>query len=162
MLPIPIAALSQPTPAFPAWSSRRASTTSSTSRAPEVSVWAPVRPTTTRNAGRRSTVANPAVSSGRKRGRSLRSGGSSRGTWTTKAADQRRSAPLNAKTAAGPLTASRTPPSAGPANIPTLVIVLATTFAAVSSSGVSTSDGSSAPCAGLYATPATEDSTART
>jgi hypothetical protein len=60
-----------------------------------------------------------------------------------------RSAPLNAKTAAGPLSASSTPPSAGPANIPRLEMVLLTTFAAVSSSGVSTREGSRAPCAGV-------------
>jgi hypothetical protein len=145
MLPTPIAVLSQPTPALPAWSRLMASTTSSTSSAPDVRVWAPVRPTMTLSAGCRITVEKPAVSSGQRLGRSVRSGGLSWGTWTTKAADQTRTAPLKAKTAAGPLSASSTPPSAGPANIPTLAMVLLTTLAAVSSSGVSTSDGRSAP-----------------
>ena len=83
-----------------------------------------VSPTTTRSAGLPSTVVKPAVSSGRKRGRSVRFGGSSRGTWAMKIADQTKSAPLSANAAAGPLSASRTPAMAGPANIPTLLIVL--------------------------------------
>ncbi len=110
---------------------------------------AELSPTTTRSAGLRSTVVNPAVSSCTKCVRSGGSGGSSRGTRRTNATDQRVSAPVSAKTAAGPLSASRTPPSAGPANIPTLEIVLPTRLAAVSSSGESTSDGSRAACAGL-------------
>ena len=67
-----------------------------------------------------------------------------------KIADQTKSAPLSANTAAGPLSASRIPATAGPANIPTLEIVFPTTFAAVSSSGESTSVGISAACAGGY------------
>ena len=48
----------------------------------------------------------------------------------------------------GPLSARRTPPIAGPANMPTLDTVLPTRFAAVSSSGESTRDGMRAACAG--------------
>ena len=67
-----------------------------------------------------------------------------------KTADQTKSAPLSANTADGPLSASRIPATAGPANMPMLEIVLPTTFAAVSSSGESTSVGISAACAGGY------------
>ena len=149
-LPTPIAVVSQPKPALPAWSSRIASTTSSTLSDPSTIDTAAVSPTTTRSAGRRATDTIPAVSSGRNRECSLRSGGSSRRTCSTKAIDQRKNAPLRAKTAAGPLTTSSTPPSAGPTNIATLEIVLPTRFAAVSSSGVSTSDGRRAAWAGAY------------
>src|SRR5438552_2734310 len=117
---------------------------------------------TTRNAGVRHTVVQPAVISGRNSERSARSGGSSRGTRTTKNADHRKSAPLRANTAAGVLTASRIPPRAGPANIPTLETVLPTRFAAVSSSGVLTSEGRSAACAGEYEPETTVDVTAST
>ena len=44
-------------------------------------------------------------------------------------------------------TASSNPASAGPANTATLSTLLATAFAAVSSSGVRASDGVSAACA---------------
>ena len=46
------------------------------------------------------------------------------------------------------VVASNSPPSAGPMKLPTLTIVLVATFAAVSSSGVRASDGSSAAWAG--------------
>jgi hypothetical protein len=52
------------------------------------------------------------------------------------------------------------PPIAGPANMPTLSIVLATTFAAVNSTGVRASFGSSAACAGRKAMPAVRASPA--
>ncbi len=162
MLPMPMAVFSQPRLALPPCRSRMASTTSSTSSAPSMTACAELSPTRTRRAGFRSTVENPAVSSALKSGRSARSGGLSRGTRRTNATDQSVSAPVSAKTAAGPLSARRTPPRAGPANIPTLEIVLPTTFAAVSSSGVSTRDGSNAAWAGPYATATTVDTTART
>ena len=55
------------------------------------------------------------------------------------------------KTAPGPEAASSRPPIAGPPKIPMLSIALADTFAAVSSSGVRTSDGTRAACAGRNA-----------
>ena len=110
----------------------------------------------------RTTVVEPAVSSGRNLGRSTRSGGSSRGTRTTNAADHRKSAALRAKTAEGVLSTRRIPPIAGPANMPTLDTVLPTRFAAVSSSGESTSNGMRAACAGVYELETTVDVTART
>ena len=65
-----------------------------------------------------------------------------------------------AKTADGPLTASTTPPIAGPTRKPTLAIVLIATFADVSSSGVVASDGSNAACAGGKAVETIETKTA--
>ncbi len=67
---------------------------------------------------------------------------------------------MTAKTTDGPVTASNAPPSAGPASMPTLEIVLMATFADVSSSGVLASDGSNAPCAGWNAVDAAVDATA--
>jgi len=89
--------------------------------------------------------------------RSVLSGGSSRGTRTTKNADHRKSAAFRANTAAGVLTARKIPPRAGPTNIPTLAMVLPTRFAAVSSSGVLTREGRSAACAGEYELETTVD-----
>ena len=148
MLPMPMAVFSQPRLALPPCRIEIASTTSSTSIAPSTNACAELSPTTTRSAGLWSTAVNPAVSSVRKCGRSAGSGGWSRGTRRTNATDQRVRPPVSAKTAAGPLSARRTPPSAGPANMPTLEIVLPTTFAAVSSSGEFTREGSNAACAG--------------
>jgi hypothetical protein len=47
-----------------------------------------------------------------------------------------------------PATVSRMPPIAGPTKMPTLSMVVSTRFAAVSSSGRRTSDGSNADCVG--------------
>ena len=58
---------------------------------------------------------------------------------------------MEAKTTPVLVSASRRPPSAGPAKLPTLSIELDATFAAVSSSGRVASDGSSAACAGRNA-----------
>ena len=66
----------------------------------------------------------------------------------TRNADHTSVAAVAAKTAPVPVTASRSPPRAGPRNEPTLSIALELTLAAVSSSGVRASDGSSAACAG--------------
>ena len=52
------------------------------------------------------------------------------------------------------------PPIAGPANIPTLATVFIAAFAAVSSSGLDTSDGRSAPCAGAKSVETIERTTA--
>ena len=162
MLPMPMAVFSQPRLALPPCSSRIASTTSNTSSAPSITACAELSPTTTRRAGLWRTAENPAVSSSMNCGLSGGFGGSSRGTRSTKATDHSVSAPVSAKTAAGPLSARSTPPRAGPANIPTLEIVLPTTFAAVSSSGVFTREGSNAAWAGPYATATIVEATART
>ncbi len=162
MLPMPAATFSQPRVPLPPCSSCSAIRTSSTSSSPSTNAIAPLSPITTRSAGRRITAANPAVSSAMKWGRSVASGGWSRGTPRTNSADQRVRAPLSAKTAAGPLSASRMPPRAGPANIPTLEIVFSTTFAAVSSSGVFTREGIRAACAGPQAEATTVDAIAST
>ena len=76
---------------------------------------------------------------------------------TTSAADQRNVSPLTANTSCGLLTASRSPPRAGPRNVPTLSIVLDATFAAVSSAGVRVRPGSSAAFAGRKTVPTTCD-----
>ena len=55
---------------------------------------------------------------------------------------------ITANTDAGPLTPSRTPAAAGARKIPRLSIHDETTLAAVSSSGVRASPGTSAACAG--------------
>ena len=62
---------------------------------------------------------------------------------------------MTRNTSPGPLAASNSPPSAGPPKMPTLSIVLAATFAAVSSSGVRASDGMRAASAGRKAVAAT-------
>ena len=64
---------------------------------------------------------------------------------------------MAASTACGLETTSSAPPRAGPANDPMPSTALATTFAAVSSSGVRVTDGSSADCAGMNAEDATAD-----
>ena len=61
------------------------------------------------------------------------------------------------KTVPAPDAASNRPPIAGPPKMPTLSIVLATTFAAVSSSGVRASAGVSAASAGRNALAATAE-----
>ena len=103
-----------------------------------------------RQAPRRSRAAGPATAA-------RTCGSSRRGARATRAADQRNVAPFAANTTCGLLTASRRPPSAGPRNVPTLSIVLEATFAAVSSAGVRTSDGSSADCAGRKTVPHDRD-----
>jgi hypothetical protein len=77
-------------------------------------------------------------------------------------ADQRNVAAVTTKTTQTFETASRIPPSAGPTQKPRLSSVLELTFAAVSSSGVRASEGSSAACAGsnAVATTATMDASA--
>ena len=75
------------------------------------------------------------------------------------AADQRKVQAVTTN-AAPVLVAARTaPPIAGPAKAATLSTVLEVTFAAVSSSGVRASEGTSADCAGrkAVATRATKD-----
>ena len=69
-------------------------------------------------------------------------------------ADQTKLSALTMKTVSGLVNASSNPPMAGPAKLPTLSTVLATTFAALSSRGSRTSDGSSAAWAGRKTVPA--------
>ena len=64
------------------------------------------------------------------------------------------------KTTPMEVAASRGPPSAGPANVPTLSIVLPTALAAVSSSGALASDGVRAAWAGWKAVDTIATSTA--
>ena len=71
----------------------------------------------------------------------------------TMTADRTKVSALTAKTAATSATASRNPASAGPTKNARLSTVLETPLAAVSSSGVFTSDGVSASCAGRKAVP---------
>jgi hypothetical protein len=79
--------------------------------------------------------------------------GHRRGTFSLHAATRKAehsSAPAaTRKTVPGPDTPSSTPARAGPPNTLKLSIQPAATLAAVSSSGVRASDGSSAPCVGL-------------
>ena len=70
--------------------------------------------------------------------------------------------PFAAKTTSGLETARRSPPRAGPRNVPMLSIVLEATLAAVSSVGVRTSAGSSAACAGRNTVPVTVDAATST
>ncbi len=73
-----------------------------------------------------------------------------RGLWTgaTRTAAAPATTAMTAKTAPAPPTPSRTPASAGATRTLRLSIQPATTFAAVSSSGVRASDGRSTACAG--------------
>ena len=80
--------------------------------------------------------------------RSSPAGGESCGMRNEERCGPRKLAALTAKTAPGLLTASSAPPTAGPTNMPMLETLFMTAFAAVSSSGDATSDGSNAPWAG--------------
>src|SRR5581483_8394398 len=146
------------TPLDPACTKRNATTTSSTSSAPATVVCAVVRPMTTRSAGLWAIARKPARRA-EATGVGSAGGRGSRGTRMTQTADQRNVPAVTAKTDDGPDTASSTPPTAGPANMPTLATVFITAFAAVSSSGVVTSEGRSAPCAGANMVETTDDST---
>ena len=73
---------------------------------------------------------------------------SSRAIRTTSNADQANAAPVTRKVKATLVPASTSPPAAGPRKMATLSIVLPATFAAVSSSGVRASAGTSAAWAG--------------
>ena len=82
--------------------------------------------------------------------RSTRSrGGAAARILATKTAESRNVAAVTEKTASTLVVASRRPPSAGPAKLPTAAIVLMATLAAVSSSGLRERVGSSADWAGL-------------
>ena len=91
---------------------------------------------------------SPVIDSG-----SAVSRGSRAGSWMrhTIAADQAKAAAVKAKPSAGPPTATSTPPIAGPANDPTLSIVLEVALAAVSSSGDRARPGRIAASAGVNA-----------
>ena len=128
-------------------------TTISTSSAPATSVCRPYSLTSSvigppDPMARKPADTSPAIDSG-----SAASRGSRAGSWMrhTIAADQAKAAAVKAKPSAGPPTATSTPPIAGPANDPTLSIVLEVALAAVSSSGVRASPGSIAASAGVNA-----------
>ena len=70
-----------------------------------------------------------------------------------RSADQTNDTPFNANTTCALVAASTTPPRAGPRNMPTLSTVDDARLAAVSSSGVRASDGSSAAWAGRKPVP---------
>ena len=118
-----------------------------------MSVWIAKSPTINRAPGSRIVAANPSRTMA-----SRRSGASSRSspfstaatgrTPLTSVADHRRHATVQRKTVCGLVATSSSPPIAGPMNIPIPSIALVVTFAAVSSSGVSVSDGISADSAG--------------
>ena len=76
--------------------------------------------------------------------------------------DQRNATAVITKTTQTSVIARRTPPRAGPTQMPRLSIVLELTLAAVSSSGVRARDGRSADCAGWnpVAITATKDASA--
>ena len=122
-----------------------------TPSAPSTNVCAAKRPLRIRSCGTAATIRNPAVAS---RNRFSGSGGSSpsgSSIWITIAADQSSSAAVTRKVTSIPKAATSRPPSAGPTNSPTLSIVLAVTFEAVSSSGVRARPGTSAAWAGRNA-----------
>jgi hypothetical protein len=85
-------------------------------------------------------------------------GGSAR-TRPISEADQRNIAAVTANTTPVSVTATRSPPSAGPAKLPTLSIVLEATLAAVSSAGSRAREGRIAACAGWKAVATTATST---
>ena len=138
-------------PPAPRSSSCSAETTIRTPKAPVTSVCAEKSPTSSRSRGSRADRAE----AGRRLARQVRPLAAQRRLGRAQAAarsisaDQRKSAAVTTKTTQPLETASRRPPSAGPTQKPRLSIVLELTFAAVSSSGVFASDGSSAACAGL-------------
>ena len=77
-------------------------------------------------------------------------------------AEKRKSPAVKAKTTQTVESASRSPPRAGPTQKPRLSMVLELTLAAVSSSGVLASEGSSADWAGWNAVLITATVAART
>src|SRR5947207_11870899 len=72
-------------------------------------------------------------------------------TRATSSADERKTTAVSPNTILVLVTAKRMPPIAGPTKLARVAIVLAATFAAVSSSGVRASDGNAAACAGRNA-----------
>ena len=135
-------------------------TTTSTLSIPATSVWMEKRPTTILRLLLDAIARQPArnvLDSGRASSALGKPGTSIAATRTTETSSTN---VLAAKTVAVPATTRSSPPSAGPANRPMLSTVLATTFAAVSSSGVETSDGVNAACADLNTGSATAAPTA--
>jgi hypothetical protein len=144
MAPAPTALLSSPTPELPRSRTSKASTTSSTSRAPTITYWTVSRPTESRGSRSRARVLNP-PSAVRTipASRPCRppSAGARPGTWlvltpVTSSPEQASSPAITANTAPGPLRSSSSAATAGPARTLTLSVQLEATLAAVSSSGV--------------------------
>jgi hypothetical protein len=94
--------------------------------------------------------------------RSLTRASSSGRTPTNSTADHSTAPAVTRNTVPTLVHASSNPPIAGPRKMPTLSIVLAATFAAVSSSGVRASVGTRAASAGRNAVAATPTSAAIT
>src|SRR5579884_1207482 len=134
-------------------SRRSAATTTSTPIAPATTICAVYRPISSRSAGTRATAPKPANASAAKdappacarSAAGARAGGVIR---ATSSADHANVATVTASAGAIPHTPSTSPATAGPAKSETLSIVDDATFAAVSSSGVDATSGSSADCAG--------------
>ena len=158
--PTPIAEFRKPTPARPLPRSFSAITTISTFSMPSTNVCAENRPTSRRSRRSPMIVRAPASSSARMDSGTRRSCGGAL-TPLRSRTDQSISPASRMNTVPAPETESTTPPIAGPPKIPTLSIVLETTFAAVSSSGVRANAGVSAACAGRNGVAATFTSPAR-
>jgi hypothetical protein len=152
--------LSQPTPAVPRPSSSIATTTTRTLTIPATSVCAVKRPITTLSSRSEAIARQPASIACERPVRTSGAGSPRRPMRAISATTDRSNRPaVAAKTVPVLAAASRSAPSAGPANSPTLSTALATTFAAVSSSGVFTSDGVNATCADRKTGSATATST---
>jgi hypothetical protein len=139
--PTPTAPSRSPTPGVPRSSTSIASTTTSTLNMPATNVCTENNPITTRSSGSARMHRQPA-----RRPRPPSTSGSADGAPATPRRRARTTAtptrPAETpNTVAILVPASRTAPSAGPRNKPTLSTPLARTFAAVSSSGVETSAG---------------------
>ena len=147
--PTPIAEFRYPTPAFPRPSVSTDSTTMYTWSAPNRNDCAARRVISTRSAGSRPIVRKPASASETTVPGSTSDFGAACGPRTRRStkAEMASMAAVIANTTSGPVAASSTPANAGPAKTAMLSTVLATAFAAVSSSGVRASAGVSAACA---------------
>ena len=154
---MPTAELRKPKPASPISSSSSEATTIRTVNAPATIVCAPYSATIRRRSRSTAKVRKPAPTSRRNEPRSDGSllGGATERMPAIITADQRKLSALTPNTSSGFVAASRMPPSAGPTKVPMLSTVEDVTFAALSSSGVRASDGSSAAWAGRNAVPIT-------
>ena len=150
--PAPTAALSRPTQPPPASSTWNATTTIRTLSAPRTTVWATISAITTRGPGSVAITRKPPSRSRASAARSRRPGTVIVVTSTVATAYITHAAPNTQPASA---TATTTPPSSGPANVPRLSSVEEKALAATSSSGVDASEGSSAWFAGRKSVDAT-------
>ena len=150
--PTPTADSRMPTPESPQARYSSATTTIRTFRPPTTSVWTEVSATSNRSEGSAVIARKPAVAW--RIGCSSASAGAWRAPNTDadhKCGRPQSPAAVTANATSTLVAASISAPSAGPANIVTLSIVLVATFAAVSSSGSRATEGRSARCAGSNA-----------